>query len=68
MLVLNLRMSKEVIKYSSRCKNCNHGQWYHERSWGCNVHNGFHVDGCSCNKYIPSDNLEFLEMKSEEKV
>lgn len=50
----------EKQKYMSLCKQCNH--------WICHITEVSwreHAD-CGCLKYIPSDNLEYLEWCYEE--
>lgn len=49
------------LGYTSLCRNCGHWICHDIKAWG-------YISAtapCSCNDYIPTDNLEFLEMKYE---
>jgi hypothetical protein len=46
--------------FGSRCKNCGHYDPTHNIITGCGFPT-FSWSHCRCEKYIPRDNLEFLE-------
>lgn len=49
--------------FISNCRNCKHPIWKHHRNYRFNC--GGRSEECACKKYVPLDNLEYLEYKCE---
>lgn len=58
-------------KALAKCRNCSHVRMAHSLIQNRCVDSKFSVTGkykqCRCKKYVPIDNLEFLELKCNEK-
>jgi hypothetical protein len=49
------------------CRECKHQRLSHRNTGDPTIDIACKYEGCFCQKFIPENNLEFLEMKAQEK-